>query len=561
MDNSILLKIKNELDIVDIVSESVDLSKKGRNYWGICPFHEDTNPSMSVSPDKQLFKCFVCGTGGDLIKYTSLISKISFGESLSVLAKRIGVEYKASSRKEKTYSESETKIMQVLEDAMLFFQYSLNTPEGKEALEYSDSRGLSQSVREEFAIGYAPKSGLIEYLKNKGHHESTIINASLSNENGGDFFRNRLIFSIKNNDGKIVAFSARDLSGQSSAKYINSAETRVFDKSSTLYNFKNAREQMRQSKEIFINEGFMDVIAMSRAGIKNSLAIMGTSLTAKHINFLNGIKVNLMLDGDKAGVAATVKSIKILLEAGIETYVVNTFEALDPDDILEKHGVEKLQEVVTNKQNALDYIYELHKEKYKDLNPKTIEEFIKSFNKYLTNQTSLTKDFYTSKMIEDLKVSAETVKSLEVHIAKKPTAQVVQKPAKESIEINRRNYSYSLILSMLKNKDFFDLFEKEQVHFIEQILPSIVRYIKNFKSGQYDLPNEEMKLKVAEIKDYNSFVNSPEEFKDLIKRVNKESKELKIEEYKVKLENTSDDDEKILFANRISKLKRDLIKE
>ncbi len=555
MNDSTLLKIKNELDIVNIVSEFVDLSKKGRNYWGVCPFHEDTNPSMSVSPDKQLFKCFVCGTGGDLIKFNSLINKISFRESLVQLAEKIGIKVEMYSKKEKVYSETDSKILKANEDAMLFFQYSLNTENGKQALAYAEERNLSSAIRDEFLIGYAPNSGLIDFLKKKGHDEATVINSSLATENGGDFFRNRLIFGIKNNEGKIVAFSGRDIEGTSNAKYINSAMTRVFDKSNVLYNYSNSREQINQSKEVFINEGFTDVIAMSRAGMNNSVAIMGTSLTSKHTNLLRGKTVNLMLDGDKAGIAATIKSIATLLKEDIKTFVVKPFENLDPNDVLEKYGVEKLLEVAKVKIEALAYIYELHKQKFNNGSPQEIEDFIKSFSKYLENQTSIKVDFYKNLIKKDLGVSDESLNSI-----LKNTPSKVKEVKKEKPLIIRRNYSYSLIMSMIKNKSFINLLEKEQIHFTEQILPAIVRYIKKFESGEYEPADQELKLKIAEIKNYKS-VDSDAEFMDLIKRVNTESKEWKIEEYKVKLENTSDETQKIKFANKIRVLKKELIKE
>ena len=561
MDNSTLLKIKNELDIVDIVSETVDLSKKGRNYWGICPFHEDSNPSMSVSPDKQLFKCFVCGTGGDLIKYNSLINKISFRESLTGLAKKIGIEVKSFARKEVTYSESDSKLIKVTEDAMLFFQYSLSTEEGQKALTYANKRHLNSSTREDFLIGYAPASGLANFLRKKGHDEATIINSSLLNQSGGDFFRDRLIFGIRNNDGKIVAFSARDLTGNAQAKYINSAETKIFSKSSVLYNFSSSKEQIRQSKEVYINEGFMDVIAMSRAGIKNSVAIMGTALTKPHLSSLRGNKVILMLDGDKAGIAATFKSIKLLLENNIDSYVVVNEEGLDPDEILEKHGVETLLEITKNRITALEFIYNLHKDKYKDITPETINDFLVSFSKYLKGQSQIVIDFYKNKLMKDLEVSNSVVDSAIVVEKQNIKSTPIVKKKEVVHQKVARNYSYTLILSILKNAEFLDLSKKTPIHFAEQILPSIVRYIDKFNHGNIEKPNMELKMKVQEIQEYDNFVNTSDEFLDLIKRVNKESIEWKIEACSVKLSNTPIESEKIKYAEQIAVLKKELLKD
>ena len=570
MDNSTLLKIKNELDIVDIVSETVDLSKKGRNYWGICPFHEDSNPSMSVSPEKQLFKCFVCGTGGDLIKYNSLINKISFRESLTLLGKKIGIEVKSFAKNEITYSPNQIKLMAVAEDAMLFFQYSLDTEEGKKALDYANERKMTSKIREEFIIGYAPKSGLKEYLSKKGHDEASIINSSLIGESGYDFFRDRLIFGIRNNNGKIVAFSARDLSGKAQAKYINSAETKIFSKSSVLYNYSEAKAHINQAKEVFINEGFMDVIAMSRAGIKNSVAIMGTALTKQHTSLLKGKKVILMLDGDKAGMNATVKSIKLLLENNIDAYVVQNNEGLDPDELLEKHGVERLLEVSKKQINALEFIYKLHTSKYKELTPEKIDAFISSFSKYLVNQSQLVIDFYKGKLMKDLGVSDSVInsriKSKEQKPEYKQPKKEYNKPKQKEVKkvvirAPQRNYSYTLILSMLKNNNFVELSKENPIHFAEQILPSIVRYIQDFNNGKINIPNTELKMKVQEIQEYDNFVNTSDEFLNLIKRVNKESIEWKIEACSVKLSNTPIESDKIKLASQIAVLKKELLKD
>ena len=560
MDNSIINKIKNELNIVDIISEYVDLSKKGKNYWGICPFHEDSNPSMSVSFDKQLFKCFVCQAGGDLIKFTSQINNVSFPKALSILAKKIGIEYNITPNLKNKYSKQQEKLISIHKDAMTFFQYSLSTQLGQKAHSYIIDRGLNNSLIETFSIGYAPKSGLKEYLLKKGHDEADIINSSLENNNGHDFFKDRLIFGIKNIYGDIVSFSARDLSGNSNAKYINSAETPLFNKSNILYNYFDALEASKKEKQVFINEGFMDVIAMYRAGIRNSVAIMGTALTENHVKLLKNFSVNLMLDGDKAGISATIKSIKILLKYNIKTFVIQNKDNYDPDEIISKYGIEKLISVSKNKIEALEFIFQLHQKKYSNITPNTALDFTKSFAAYLTYASDLQKDFYINKLSQTLNISRDIIQD-NIKISKKNQIEVAVLNNTKTKVKKIKNNTYKLIKSMVNNHKLINIFKENKPYLIEPILVTITNYIiEANEKKNIEKPSEEMKIKFQEINSYNDFVNSPEEFKELIQRVNIESYEWEIDSNNVKLKGTIDQNKKTKILEDNIKLMRELRK-
>jgi len=484
---------------------------------------------MSVSPEKQLFKCFVCQAGGDLIKFTSDIEHINFSQAISKLAKRIGIEVQVNKQQGPRYSEQQQKFINIHKDAMDFFQYSLSTQEGAKALNYVKARGLNQVLLEQFSIGYAPSKGLKEYLISKGHDEADIINASLENSAGGDFFRDRLIFGIKNTFGDIVSFSARDLSGQAQAKYINSAETSLFAKNSILYNFSDAIDAIKKEKTVFINEGFMDVIAMYRAGKRNSVAIMGTALTKNHAKLLNRYKVVLMLDGDKAGISATIKSIKILLESGIETFVINNETGKDPDEILAESGAEALIEITNNKIEALEYIYSIHKMKYSNITPTTATEFIKSFGKYLSHQNEMTRNFYINKMANDLGLSKDNVITYIPSQQKQETYVPVEnkayEPKPEVIDQPKvKNNTFKLIKSMLQDNKLISIFKENKPYLIEPLLISITNYMVDARDRNItSKPSKEMAQKVSEINNYKEFVNTPEEFNELLKRVSIES--------------------------------------
>ena len=566
MDNKTIDKIKNEVDIVNVISSYIDLAKKGRNYWALCPFHEDSNPSMSISPEKQMYKCFVCGAGGGVFNFVSNYEKISFPESVRKVGLTIGVEVKVNQKAEYKYTDSQRDIIAVLKEANVFFKYSLSTKEGMKAKEYLKNRGLSTKIIDDFNIGYAPMKGLKQYLIKKGFDEALIINAGLITENDADFFRDRVIFAISNEHGDVVAFSARDLSGKSNAKYINSPESKLFSKSNTLYNYSNIKEVVKKTKQIYLNEGFMDVIAMTRGGFSNSAAIMGTALTKEHLTLLRGKKVTLMLDSDKAGINATIKSIKLLLENNIETMVVENKSDKDPDEILEAEGVEKLREVVSKEIEAVQFIFDIHKDMYPADSPKNIELFIKSFGKYLAYSSDIEKEFFINKIHILFGISVDIInKNLGVVVKKTPYKKPYVKPQAKPTQVKRevvqeRNYSYELILSVLKNSKLAPTFKEKyfskQILFIDPILMAVSSYIIEASEGKDSKPNKVAKAKVKEIVEYNKFVNSEDEFEELINRVNKESKIIMIGKIKVKLENKDiNNKERMSLIKLMAKLK------
>lgn len=526
--SDVIDKIKNEIDIVDVVQEYIDLSKKGKNYWGICPFHNDSNPSMSISPERQMFNCFSCGASGGVFKFVQDIEKISFKEALKKLGEKVGVEVRVSENINK-YNEKQKKIIDALNDAMDFYMLSIETNEANHALKYSTERGITPKIRELFSIGYAPKDGLVSFLKKRGHDESTLINSSLMNQVGRDFFRDRLIFGIKNSFGDIVALSGRTLSNED-AKYINSQESLVFKKSNILYNWNNAREIAYKEKEVYIVEGFMDVIALYKIGIKNVVAIMGTAFTKESLQNIKDIKVNLMLDSDNAGINATIKSIRLLLENNIETNVVVNNKNKDADEILESSGKYELINVINNKQTALEYIYDIHKLKYPNKNTTDIKLFIESFKKYLKYSTPLEKDFFAHKIKEELGISEEItlngISNYKSYTSSKPyyqKEQVKKNRILRKSDVNYNKPSYTLIRSLLRSKPLCDFYEKEAMSpfFIDDVLITLSTYILKAQKGEKKIPLKYKKYIDEHIGLNGEFVENPEELRDLIKKINK----------------------------------------
>ncbi len=533
--NNIFEQIKQSSNIVSEVSLYLNLNKKGKNYWGICPFHEDTSPSMSVSPDKQLFKCFVCQVGGNVINFISEFEKITFIDAAKKLALKNGVEVNFKNSKQKEYSEKDKKLLSVIKEAMNFFQYSLSVQENNEALNYLAERGIKQKEIDKFSIGYAPKHGLVDFLRKKGHDESDIINASLATERMTDFFRDRIIFGIKNNHGQLVGFSARAINPTDKTKYINSSETKLFNKSQILYNFSEAEQSIRRKKEVFIVEGFMDVIALDKSNISNSVAIMGTALTKQHAKFLLHKKIVLMLDSDNAGIEATIKSIKSILDFNQNIYVVQNQTGLDPDEIMKQKGASELQNITQNRIHALDFIFEMHKKKFGiEKGVKSIE-LMKSFVRYLGNLEKSFKDIYISKLHDLTGVSIETItesiqpkKELiekDIELPSDPIINDAEKKVGKSQQVKNK-WIIKLFSAMTNHHNFIYIFKEHLPNFSDSMNIVLGKYLISLKTGENNnniVNKEKLKEILIGYSGYDSGIVTEKQFKEVLDNIDEES--------------------------------------
>ncbi|MBX4210216.2 MAG: DNA primase, partial [Mollicutes bacterium PWAP] len=371
MTKSTLELIKNDVDILETISSRINVTKKGKNFWAICPFHQDTSPSLSISIEKQIFKCFVCNKAGDLISFVSRFEDISYKKAIEIIAKENDIAF-TKFKEVKKYNENQEKMISALFDANLYFKNFLFSKDGNFAYDYLKNRGKSsQKIINKFDLGYAPKKGLKEYLIKKGHDESILINSGLLSENGYPFFKDRLMFAIKNSFGTIVGFSGRTLKNEN-PKYINSPESSLFKKNEILYNYKNSYDSIDKTKKVIIVEGFMDVIALNSIDINNVVAIMGAALTLKHTNLLKNKKVYLFLDGDEAGINASIKSTEILLKENIDVFYVINKTKLDPDEIINKKGKKEIIEILNK---SIDAFLPLINNKFRNFNKDNFEDY------------------------------------------------------------------------------------------------------------------------------------------------------------------------------------------
>lgn len=358
-----LNEIRQSVDIVDVIGQYLPLEKKGRNYVTVCPFHDDTHPSMSVSPDKQIFMCFVCHTGGNVFTFLQEYLKISYIEAVKKVAEmgRIDLSEYHLDYEKKTVKKEHVALYEMHSEAQKIYSYYLNTKLGLEAKTYLIKRHFSEELIKEFQIGYAPiDSVLYKAFQKLGYQDIDMVKSGLVIESTKHFdrFHDRIMFPLHNQQGEVVGFSGRIYKPtQHDSKYMNSPESDIFIKGDTLYHYHKAREASKKAGFVYLLEGFMDVIAMYKAGIENTVAIMGTALTNHQIQALKRLTntVYLCLDGDQAGQAAMSKASRQLEDAGMKVKIIILPDGKDPDEIYETDGANGLIEILKKTLKPIEF--------------------------------------------------------------------------------------------------------------------------------------------------------------------------------------------------------------
>ena len=349
--DDIIEEVRQKNDIVDVVSQYVRLTRRGSTYFGLCPFHNEKTPSFSVTPGKQMYYCFGCGAGGNVYNFIMEYENYTFGEALKHLADRAGVELPKIeySREVREKAEQRAELLEINKQAAQYYYYQLRTEGGKIGYQYLSGRGLSEETMRKFGLGYSDKfgGGLYKFLKSKGYSDERLRESGLFNvdERHGmyDKFWNRVMFPIMDVNNRVIGFGGRVM-GDGKPKYLNSPETKIFDKSRNLYGLNIARTTRK--KYLILCEGYMDVISMHQAGFTNAVASLGTALTSGHASLLKRYtqEVLLLYDSDEAGIRAALRGIPILRDAGVSSRVVNLKPYKDPDEFIKNMGAEAFEE-------------------------------------------------------------------------------------------------------------------------------------------------------------------------------------------------------------------------
>ena len=513
--NPIRKQIVDKADIVNIISQYVKLEKKGNNYIGLCPFHDDKNPSMSVSPQKKVFKCFSCGTGGDVVKFISKFKNISISDALREVGATVGINV-ALSQKDIERQKNQ-KYYDVLKEANQFFHFFLqNTVDGKKGLDYLQSRKISLKEVERFEIGLAGDNDILyKTLNEKKYLPLDMIEVGLIR--GGDFyhdtFKNRILFPIKDLDGNVVGFSGRRFLPESEkeSKYLNTSETIVFKKGEILYNYSDAIQDIKASDNVYLFEGFMDVIAACRANVLNSVASMGTALTVNQIHALKRLTKNVTVcyDSDGPGTIATIKAIGLLLQAGMNVNIARIPEGKDPDEYIFNHGELALHtELTTNTMSAMEFLYNNDKQNVDYNNINSVEKFKKNVFKNLSMfNSNILVEKTLNTLASDLGVSVENLvadynqNKKDIIVSEHDSKQIAHDINKTTTESNKRfensqsKYLISerrLILASYNNKkSCLEIESRLENCFYSEVNRNILSNLRLFYQ-KYEMMNDEI---------------------------------------------------------------------
>ena len=471
----IVEEVRTKNDIVDIVSGYVKLQKKGSIYFGLCPFHNEKSPSFSVSPSKQMYYCFGCGAGGNAITFLMEYENYSFPEALQVLADRAGVELPKEEMTKEARAQADLRatLLEINKLAANYFYYQLKQPQGKLGYDYLTGRKLSDATILHFGLGFANKTSddLYRYLKSKGYKDEILKETGLvSIEERGthDKFWNRVMFPIMDVNNRVIGFGGRVM-GDGAPKYLNSPETRLFDKSRNLYGLNYARSSRK--KYMLICEGYMDVIAMHQAGFTNAVASLGTAFTSQHAMLIKRYtdQVILTYDSDGAGVKAALRAIPILKEVGISCKVLNMKPYKDPDEFIKNMGAEAFQERIDQAQNSFLFEIEVLKRDYNLEDPEQKTNFYNAVaRKLLEFPEALERDNYTQAVAREQFIPYQELKKLVSRLSSRivPGAEQTQlreefspRERKKEKEDGTRQSQRLLLTWLIEDPKLFDKIE------------------------------------------------------------------------------------------------------
>ena len=506
-----IVEIRKSVNIVDIISDYIPIEQKGRNYFAICPFHDDHNPSMSISPEKQIYTCFVCGAHGNVFNFIMDYENVSFYEALKIVANKSNIELNIDDYNQNIEKRNDNNnLYEIYDFAFKYYQNNLLTKDGKEALDYLYKRDFTDEIIKEFGIGLSTKNKLTKVLLNKGYKNEDLLNSGISsfNDNIYDTFIDRIMFPLWDLDGKVVGFSGRIYKTNDSSKYVNSKESDIFKKGNLLYNYHRAKQFARRKKSVIIVEGFMDVIALYKVGIYNVVASMGTAITKEQARLLKKLSTNIILcfDGDTAGNKATLSCSNELTDIGIYPKIIRLPSPLDPDEFLSKYGKEKFDEYLENPKSLLDYKIDYYRSITNFNNSEEISNYIKNVLSELNLvEDKIVKEIILKKLSDETNISFSTINGLLKENTKKKEKKQENKVTFNKYEKAERR----LIFYMIRYPEVIRIYENNKCNFPTKefrFLASEIIYYYN-------------KHNCLSIADFLSYLNDKEELLEAFKKI------------------------------------------
>jgi DNA primase len=419
--------IRSKADIGDVISQYLPLTRRGRNLWAVCPFHDDHDPSLSISKDKQIYKCFVCGAGGNVFTFVQNIEKISFLEAVVKIAKGVGINIDDALAPAVNIDPRKQALSHVLKESINYFKYQLNASDGIMIKDYLLKRGIGETLIDKFEVGYNPQDDQCsKFLIAKGYAPADIVAVNVARVNGKNFsdvFTNRIVFPIHDEQGSPLGFTARSVLADESAKYINTTETELYTKGLIIYNYHRALPEVKKAEFVIVTEGVTDVIAFYRANMRNVVATLGTAATPEQVRKLRQMHWHIVIgyDGDNAGQKAAFRLGDMLIKANCTVEVLDYKVAMDPDDIINTYGEQHLVSIVENRIPWMDFLLDYSQSLYQLDNYNQKKQYVLAMGAQIKNlRDDLDRKHFTERLaaisgykFEDLwSIVSQNVKSM-----------------------------------------------------------------------------------------------------------------------------------------------------
>lgn len=482
----VILDIKSKVNIVDVISEYLPVEQKGKNYFAICPFHDDHNPSMSISPEKQIYTCFVCGASGNVFNFVANYEKVSFVSAVKKVAQKAGINLNINVKDD--YKPKDTKYdkyYKMFDITNKYYQNNIKSVYGKKAIEYLHNRKIDDDVINEFEIGLSMNDNNVsKLLEKKGYDVNELIDIGLCGKKDNfiyDIFRNRIMFPLYNLDGKPVGFSGRIYNGEKDSKYVNSKESIIFKKGNLLYNYHRALSHAREKHQIIVVEGFMDVVRLYTIGIKNVVATMGTAITKEHANLLMKLSKNIVLcfDGDKAGEKATISALDALEKIGITPKIIRLEDDLDPDDYIIKKGSDAYLTHLNNPMSSVVFKINIDKSKTNFNDYNEISTYLKNVSKELEKiDDKVVYELTVNKLSKETGVSCDTINDMVKSIPKNEVKVITKRTSLKKDKYQKAE-EY-LVHYMLRNVDAVLIYQNNVSYLNDPMLSKIAMEILEF---------------------------------------------------------------------------------
>jgi DNA primase len=554
--------IRSSVDIVDVVSSYLPLTQRGKNYFGVCPFHDDHSPSMSVSKEKQIYTCFSCGATGNVFNFIMDYEHISFIESVKIAADKAGINLNIDIDKK---VKPTSKLYEIYDLSYKFYQNNINTEEGTIAKEYLAKREISEDIIKEFGIGLSSFASLTELLIKKEYKEKELLDSGLCIKKDTtikDIFYNRIMFPLFDLSGKVVAYSGRVYNSEDTSKYINTKETEIFKKGELLYNYHRAKDKARQTQTIYVMEGFMDVIAAHIAGIDNVVATMGTAVTKEQASLMKKLAKNVVLcfDSDQAGKKAAYACSNELIKIGVIPSIVLFEEGLDPDEYIKTNGVDKFKEKLENPLSVMDFKLVYLKEHLDTTNSVDMSNYVNNMLREISLiNDDVLRELTLQKLSEEAKLDIDFLKN---KTTKKEVVIITkEKPKYNKYEKAERN----LLYYMLNKEEVIRIYNKNISCFPSKRGRSLANKINDFyeKYNMINIADFLSSVDDTEIYDYIkeilaldlNDIYKIDEINDYINVINDYNFEIAIESLNDKMKKASTKEEKMKIGQELLKLK------